>query len=168
MNKYLMMSAAAALAVSAAGEADAGTSSVHFGTASGGSYCDGLILHHSGHLYVGLHVYTHCSSTDANLPVLGLGEMWKQDPVGAKNVNLADLTFAYNYHDAYACTYDLEIPVKAGGKWALWCTLNGESGFLVNDGILLAGQYAERQGVKAESTAARVAQTLKARSKDGK
>jgi hypothetical protein len=167
MNKYLMMSAAAALAVSAAGEADAGTSSVHFASSGGASFCDGLILHHSGHIYVGEHLFSHCYSGAANLPVLGLGELWKQDPVGAKNVDLGDISIAYNYHEAYICTYDLTIPVKAGGKWAMWCSLNGDSAFLVNEGVLLAGKYAARQGVKPDSTAAKVAETLRARAKEG-
>lgn len=168
MNKYLMMSAAAALAATAAGEADAGTVSVHFGSASGTSYCDGLILHVNGHVYVGEHTYSNCSSTEANLLVLGLGETWKGDTVGTKNVNLADITFAYNYGENVISTYDLEIPVKAGSKWDSWVAFSATSAFIGNSGTLLLGPFAKHQGQKAESTVTTVARSMKLQRKDGR
>jgi len=167
MNKYLLMSAAAALATSAAGSAQAGSFSVHYGTASGGSYCDGLIgtSDYASNFSVGEHVYTHCSSADSNLITLGFDtkgdkEIPKKKKKGG-TISLSDTTFAYNYHENYGIMYQVESPVAAGGKWDLWVAFSPNSTFLGNDGVLLSGQYAKANGKKLESTVQKIQASLK-------
>ena len=140
MNKYLLMSAAAALATTAAGTAQAGTYSVHFGTASGGSYCDGEIGTSNAGVYAGRHIYTKCSTLDTNLLTEGLGEKQKGNAVGKKNVNFSDMTFGYNYHENYAISFDLATPIAAGGKWDLWVSFVASSSYIGNSGTLKAGK----------------------------
>ncbi|MGD0192820.1 MAG: hypothetical protein ABSD74_18935 [Rhizomicrobium sp.] len=168
MNKYLLMSAAAALATTAAGSAQAGSFSVHYGTAGGGSYCDGLIgtSDYASNWSVGEHVYTHCSSTDTNLVTLGFDTKGdKEIPKGGKKggtITWSDMTFGYNYHENYGIAYQTEYPVKAGGKWDLWVAFSSSSTFLGNDGVLLSGQFA-KVGGSHQSTVAKIATALKSK-----
>jgi hypothetical protein len=167
MNKYLLMSAAAALATTAAGSAQAGSFSVHYGTASGGSYCDGLIgtSDYASNFSVGVHVYTHCSSADTNLITVGFDTKGdKEIPKKGKKagtISWSDTTFAYNYHENYGIMYQVQSPVKAGGKWDLWVAFSSSSTFLGNDGVLLAGQFAKANGKKLESTVQKLQASLK-------
>src|ERR1041385_6682933 len=62
MNKYLMMSAAAVLAGTANTAANAGAHSFTFGTAYGGSYCDGgTVYNESGSIVWWKHTNDDCA-----------------------------------------------------------------------------------------------------------
>jgi hypothetical protein len=164
-NKYLMMSAAAALAISVAGEADAGEVSVHFGTASGVSYCDGEIGPSSyiSHVAVGEHIFSPCGSTYTNLTTPGFDSKGDKGIPGAGKgkkagtISLSDTTFASHYHENYAIMYQMESPVAAGGKWDLWAAFSPTSAFLGNDGVLLAGTFkGDCKKTKCQTTVAKL------------
>ncbi|HEY5046998.1 MAG TPA: hypothetical protein VII49_03130 [Rhizomicrobium sp.] len=159
MNKYLSMSAAAALATTAAGSAEAGTYSVHFG--GGASYCDGIIGTSNGAVFAGRHIYTHCGS-GTNLRIEGLMEKLKGDPVGKHNVNFSDDSLAFNYHENYAISFDIQTPIVAGNKWDAWINNMGSTAYIANSGVLLAGQYAKMvpHGQKGISTLSKVIAAL--------
>ena len=163
MNKYLMMSAAAALATMAAGTAEAGTYSVHFATPAGASYCDGIIGTSNGAVFAGWHIYQHCTSAHAtNLRIEGLMEKLKGDPVGKHNVNFSDDSLAFNYHENYAISFDIQTPIVAGNKWDAWINNMGSTAYIANSGVLLAGQYAKMvpHGQKGISTLSKVIAAL--------
>jgi hypothetical protein len=167
MNKYLLLSAAAALATTAAGTAQAGSFSVHYGTSSGGSYCDGLIGASTASYVAGQHIYTHCSPSSVyNKNLEDLGLVMKGDkniPKKKKggNAGLSDTTFAvYDADYSVAILFDVETPVAAGGKWDLWEGF-GDSGFLGNEGLLLAGQYARVPGKSSQTSVAKLEAHLK-------
>jgi hypothetical protein len=163
MNKYLLMSAAAALATSAAGSAQAGSVSVHYGTASGGSYCDGFRGVTTASYAVGQHVYTACGYSH-NIEDVGLVMKGNKNiPKGKKggNADLSDTTFAVFYGSySEAILFDLQTPIAAGGKWDLWVGFS-DSAFLGNDGVLLPNQFAKVPGKKANSTVTKLAASLK-------
>jgi hypothetical protein len=166
MNKYLLMSAAAALATSAAGTAQASSYSVHFGTADGGSYCDGEIGTATGNVYAGTHHFTACGTTFTNLVTEGLsGKIGTVPGKSKKAVLFSDDTYAYNYHENYAIDFELSSPIKAGKDWALWVNFFGSSSFVGNEGVLLAGQYAKVPGKKAEKSMDKVTALIKASKK---
>lgn len=163
MNKYLFLSAAAALTAAAACTANAGSYSVHYGTSSGASLCDGLLVDNIGKEFVGHHIYTTCGYS-YNVAVLGFAEKQKGDPVGAKHVMFSDATGAFLYGtENYAFLWDIQNPIKAGNKWAVWVYFaTGSTSFLpFNKGILLPGQYAKhRAGQKSRSTISRLIEAL--------
>jgi hypothetical protein len=161
MNKYLLLSAAAALATTAAGSAQAGSYSVHFLSTGGGSYCDGEIgtSNFSSNAAVGYHVYTHCSSADPNLVTVGLGEKGATPKKGKKkgHIDFSDITFGYLYAENAGILFDLASPVQAGGNWDLWVAFSGSSAFLGNEGVLAAGQFAKHNGGAQKSTVSAIA-----------
>ena len=169
MNKYLLMSAAAALATSAAGTAQAKSYSVHFGTADGGSYCDGEIGTSTGNVYAGTHHFTACGSSYTNLATEGLsgkiGTVPGDKKSSSKAVLFSDDTYAYLYHENYSIDFELSSPIKAGKAWALWVNFFGSSSFVGNEGVLLAGQYAKVPGKKAEKSMDKVTALIKASKK---
>lgn len=168
VNKYLMMSAAAALATTAAGTGatTAASYSVHYGTSSGASYCDGLIGNSVSVEFVAKHTYTHCGYSH-NIQDIGLAEKQKGDPVGKKNVVFSDQTFAFFYgNENYAILFDIQNPIQAGNKWDLWVYPSGSaaSGFVANGGILLPGQFAKhRPGHKSPNTVSKLLESMKAK-----
>jgi len=157
-----MMSAAAALAATVAGTAEAGTYSVHFATPAGASYCDGLLGTSNGPVFAGRHMYQACSVPSTNLRIEGLMEKLKGDPVGKHNVNFSDDSLAFNYHENYAISFDIQTPIVAGNKWDAWINNTGSTAFIANSGILLAGQYAKQipPGQKGISTLSKVVAAL--------
>jgi hypothetical protein len=159
MNKYLMMSAAALLGTAVAGAAQAGSYSVHFGTAGGGSYCDGLRGHSGNNLFEASFVYSHCYSGSANVPTVALGS--KGEPPGKSNKGgqVGFLNYAPQPDTPPGTLYldDIQTPIKAGGNWALYVCF-GSSCFVADTGVLLPGQYAKFPGKPmAPSTTAKLA-----------
>jgi hypothetical protein len=146
MNKYLLLSAAAAMATTVAGVADASSISVHFANASGVSYCDGMRASSGSQITVGSHILSTCSSPLPNLIVLGQNSKGdKGIPAGGKakkagNLPLSDFALATIYHENWADLYDLETPAVAGAKWDLWVAFGPTSTFIGNYGVLVAGQ----------------------------
>jgi hypothetical protein len=143
MNKYLMMTSAALLATSAVGSTEAATHTyiIHFGT--GSTYCDSLQLYKNGNVYAGKHLYTVCGS-GPDILIEGLGSRGGVPPGKGKggNVNFGDDTLAYNYHENYAVSYDLQTPFKNGGTYAVWVNYSGSTSFLANEGVYEVGNKA--------------------------
>jgi hypothetical protein len=161
MNKYLMMSVASLFATAAAGTAQAGTFSVHYGSSAGGSYCNGL-RGTSGPISIADLIYTTCSSGIANITSLALGPKAKNPDAGKKKKHTPIGFLDYSQAQTEVLLDVFESPIKAGGPWQLW-TCDSSSCFIVNEGILLSGQYAKGPGKNAPSTTDKVAQTLKNR-----
>ena len=162
MNKYLLMSAAAAMATTAAGSAQAGSYSVHFQGNDGTSYCDGEIgtSNYASNFSVGQHHYTDCSSADPNLVTLGFDTKGdKEIPKKKKGgtISYSDITFALLYGENDGIMFQLQSPVAAGGKWDLWVAFSSTSTFLGNEGILASGQYAKQKPGAHLSTVSAIA-----------
>jgi hypothetical protein len=155
MNKYLMMTSAALLATTAAGNAEAATHTyiIHFG--SGSTYCDSLLLHKNGNVYAGKHLYTACGS-GPDVLIEGLGSSGGVPPGKGKggNVNIGDDTLAYIYHQNYSVSYDLQTPFKNGGTYAVWINDTGSSSYIANEGVYEVGNKARSNS--HESTLSKV------------
>ena len=161
MNKYLMLSAAAAMTTGLAGTANAGGYSVHFIGANGTSFCDGYIGSASSpragfQTAIGEHFYEICQSLGytwlRNIEVAGTKS--KSNQLFGKAYYFSDDSLAMSLLDlgygpttafAYAEEYILQSPIKAGSKWCLWETF-GTSAFCANAGVLAAGQYVKANG----------------------
>jgi hypothetical protein len=106
MNKYLLLSAAALVA--SAVSAKAGQQEFKFGTAGGGSYCDGGTGYWSGHLYWWIHTNADCAGA---VYVGGPGIEGKTTRIG-KNINMFDTAaFALGGLD---CSIDFPPKFKSG------------------------------------------------------
>jgi hypothetical protein len=142
MNKYLMMTAAALLASTAA--ANAGERHFKFGTMGGGSYCDGGIGIWSSYVYGWQHTNYDCAGSVA----LGTpGIEGKTSGIG-KNINMSDASFFSNNYSGPICSYDFPPKFKIGGTWSLWCSFSGSLAIELNSGILLPSN-AKAQGSKS-------------------
>lgn len=164
MNKYLLMSAAAALASTAAGTGSASASSfsVHYGTSTGSSYCDGIIGASNGQAYWGHHTYTTCGYSH-NIADVGIGGKKLKGGI-KKAAVMSDDTFAFIYgNENYAITFQLQTPVVAGNHWNLWVWFGfSSSAFLGNQGITLPGQFASHKpGHKSQNTVSKLTAALK-------
>jgi len=138
MNKYLMMSAAALLATTGATGANAGTSvgSFQFGTAGGGSYCDG------GHAYTngaGLRAWQHLNNNCASGVSVGQGQLTKLPAtLGGKGSDMSDPLFCQNYGQCNTyINYQLPKKIKNGAPWTLTIGFSGTTSFFGNSGVLI-------------------------------
>jgi len=158
MNKYLMMSAAAVLASTGA---NAGTHSFQFGTAGGGSYCDGGTAVTGGGIAAWQHTNNNCASGVST----GQGLLGKMVALGSKGYDMSD-----NYYGSaksIALNYTLPKKIKNGGQWTLWVEFSGVSSFLGNSGVLI-NTTPGRHGVTTKSkkgTATNVKQLIQAHKK---
>jgi hypothetical protein len=148
MNRYLTIAAAALLGtaapVCAADQAKMHT--IHFLTANGGSYCDGMSFQKVGrHTAAGLHLNEDCNGRDVQ--VMG-------------TVDKTRFTLNEN-QSSYSLGYDIYKPIRNGGAWDLWTCFNGTSCFQSAEGIYKLGFPAERRG--QVSTTAKVAEMIAAR-----
>ena len=140
MNKYLMMSAAAVLASTGANTATA--ASFQFGTAGGGSYCDGgTLTHNSGAAYSWQHTNANCASAVS----YGQGLLGKTAGLG-KISNMSDTYFGqlYGIFSEYL-SYTMPKKIKNGAQWTLWVGINGVSSFEGNSGVLINVSPAARK-----------------------
>jgi len=128
MNKYLMMSAAAVLASTGA---NAGTHSFTFGTAGGGSYCDGGTANTGGGVGAWQHTNNNCASGLST----GQGLLGKMVALGSKGYDMSDNYFGSA--KSIALNYTLPKKIQNGGKWTLWIEFSGVSSFLGNSGVLV-------------------------------
>jgi hypothetical protein len=142
MNKYLMLSAAAVVA-SATG-ANAGTHSFQFGTAGGGSYCDGGTVTSNGVVWAWQHTNNNCASGVST----GQGLVGKVVPYG-KIANMSDNYFGSA--KSIALNYSLPKKIKAGNTWLLWIEFSGVSSFLGNSGVLINTTAAKKGGQSTTS-----------------
>jgi hypothetical protein len=163
MNKYLLMSAAAVLA--STGAANAGTYTFTFGTAGGGSYCDGGQVTTGvggGQADAWIHENANCASATSQGAGL-LGKNKNLSPVkfwGNSDNYLAKLDGIYNEQLAY----NLDSKIKTGAAWTLWIGLSGFTNFEGNSGVLNNVSKGGAHFVKSHSkvsTAAKVAQLVK-------
>jgi len=141
MNKYLMLSAAALLAGTAAAQGYE-TQKFSFGTAGGNSYCDGGEGVWSGNLYTWNHLNADCAGYSY---WGGPGIAGKTRGIG-KNVVLFDNVPQYS--GSYLCSIDFPPKFKIGGTFTLWC-VNGSVPFEAGSGVLLPFQGEARKGAKS-------------------
>lgn len=136
MNKYLMMSAAALLATTAGAHAKGGgLTQFTFGTAGGGSYCDGGTLHQTSKTaWAWTHNYEAGCGYSYN--AFGVGLNGKNNLTG-KSAGMTDNT--YSRQSGIALEYVLPAKMKAGGPWEIYYTEGGVSAAELNSGVLVAG-----------------------------
>ena len=143
MNKYLMLSAAALFgsALPAFAGDQARMHTIHFETANGASYCDGMSFQKTGrHIAAGLHLKDNCAS---NVQV-----------VGTVDKKAFQLSQNYNSGHSIALMYDIFKPIRNGGTWDLWICFSGTSCFEGNSGVYKLGFPAS--GGSRMATTARV------------
>jgi hypothetical protein len=142
MNKYLMMSAAAAL-VSTAAQAGTAVHSWTFGTAGGGSYCDGGTLYTNGSSVWGWqHTNNDCAGGLSN----GNGRTGKLNGFGKG----ADMSDNMPHDDGLVVNFLLPKKFNRHPKWQMDCSYNGTTAFQCGSGILIAG--GARKGPSGKST----------------
>jgi hypothetical protein len=143
MNKYLIMTATALLATSGASHAAGFT----FGTANGGSYCDGgtITTRLGGGAAAGwIHVLDGgkgkksswggaCGSGETS----GQGLLEKVKELGDVFV-VSDTAFGKE-EDIFSkqLQYTLPKKLKNGQPWTMWIGMNGTSSFEANSGVLV-------------------------------
>ena len=143
MNRYLMMSAAALFgsASPAFASDQAKMHTIHFGTANGGTYCDGMKFQKTGpHLAAGQHLNADCAGKVVQ--VIG-------------TVDKTAFHFSENAGSSSAYMYDIFKPIRDGGRWDMWACFSGVSCILGNSGIYTLGFPAS--GGSRLATTARVA-----------
>jgi len=137
MNKYLMLSAAAVMASSAA---NAGTflHSFQFGTAGGGTYCDGGSVYSSGtSIWSWRHTNNNCAGGQSEGQGL-VGFLVSGKNPTIKGANMSDTFYGQNYgvFSVYL-SYTLPKKLATGKPWELWVGFSGTTSFLGNSGALL-------------------------------
>lgn len=146
MNRHLMMSAAALLA--GTGAAGAGTSQTIYFNGS----CPAIELVKQGNTFNATFLGS-CSKPDG----YGMGFAAKTKGIG-KNVNLSDNFEAMNYgvYTEYV-SYDLSLPLRNGGAWAMWLGFSGTSIFEANSGTYRLHASPNAGGQAAARTKALIA-----------
>jgi hypothetical protein len=151
MNKYLMLSSAALLAGTVAANAS-GSWSFQWGTAYGGSYCDGGLVYtgadggaNSGAVRVWTHENNNCGGGTSE----GLGVLGKTPGLGKVSM-MSDNFESKNYGCNYLqIAYTLPKKIKNGAPWTLWIGESGFTAFEANRGVLInvhAGRYIKGHG----------------------
>jgi hypothetical protein len=133
MNKYLMLSAAALFATTHA-DASSLLYSFKFGTAEGGSYCDG------GNVYgdAGSPVmsWQHTNADCYGAIGYGMGSLAKFNGLKGKYALMSDTSFS----QTSGFYFEVLLPnkLKHGvGIWELWAGFSGTSAFEANEGPLV-------------------------------
>jgi hypothetical protein len=133
MNKYLMLSAAAVMASTAA-NAGTLTHSFTFGTSGGGSYCDGGSVYTSG---ATVWSWQHTNNNCGGGVSFGQGIVAKNAVLG-KSANMSDNFESKNYGSNYVyLNYTLPKKLAAGKPWELWVGFSGTTSFFANSGVLV-------------------------------
>ena len=154
MNKYLMLSAAAAL-VGTAGSANAGSliNTFQFGTAGGGSYCDGGAAFTSGG---GLRSWIHTNNNCGGATSQGQGLVGKLSEVGFKGADMSDMLFCKNYGFSACNTYvnfQLSKKINNGNPWTLTIGFGGTTSFVANSGVYInVGHAGKAKGGSKSAT----------------
>lgn len=134
MNKFLMLSAAAALATSTA-DTIAGTlrHSFNFCTASGNScFVDGGIVYTSGR---SVWSWQHVHATGA--PSYGQGLAGKRQGTAAKSVNMSDTFYGQNYGIfSLYLNYELPAKLRTGQPYEVWFGMAGTTSFIAGAGTI--------------------------------
>ena len=150
MNKYLMLSAAAFLASTGA---HAGTLlySFQFGTAGGGSYCDGGTVYSNG---LPIMSWQHTNNNCSGGVSYGMGSAAKFAGLKGKYALMSDSYFAQSY-GIFSEYLGYLLPEKlkcSKSIWELWVGLSGTTAFEVNSGPLHCVDTPARKG-NGKSTA---------------
>jgi|SRR5215469_4430753 len=128
MNKYLLMSAAAAMAATAGGSV-AQASTIHF-TRSGVTYCDYFTVNHTGGIYAAVHHAPNCGSSAIN----DVGAIGKKMKGGVGHgVQFADVTWQYLGIASDALDFEVGAPLGSG-HWNILVNTNGNTGLVLNSG----------------------------------
>jgi hypothetical protein len=152
MNKYLLLSAAAVLASTAANAA--GSHSFTFATAGGTAYCDGGTVAtgvDGGALSGAVRAWKHTNNNCASGTSQGLGLLSKTTGLG-KNAAMSDTLEGKNYGVfTEQLTFTLPKKIKQGGAWTLWVGLSGVTAFEGNSGELINVTPARKGAVSTAS-----------------
>jgi hypothetical protein len=144
MNKYLLMSAAAALATTAAGAVDSANAySLHFS-----GYCDGVIGNASGSVYAARHTMVGCGYPSSLYGVQeGLGAKGAAHASHGKkkkgNVNMGDTLEVRVFGTNIGLSYDFSTPVAAGSSFYGWASFSGVTSFNYISGVMASGAGAK-------------------------
>lgn len=139
MNRYLLLSAAALLAGTTAGSANAGTHTFTFGTSNGGSYCDGgkVVTGTGGDKAV--WSWTHTNNNCASGTSEGQGLAGKS---GKKSIATMSDTYDTKQHiTTQSVSYVLPQKLKPGGHWEMWIEVGGVSSYEGGHGVLIMGAH---------------------------
>jgi len=144
MNRYLMLSAAALLAsTNGAIASHAESAGISLGNGCGIGIVGG------GGIYAAQ--YFGCGSGISN----GQG-LSRKTGRRTKSVELSDNYFGSQTN--YGRSFDISLPIKSGGTWALWLEFNGTTAFIADSGTYTVGAAARRtRGNLAAETKALVA-----------
>jgi hypothetical protein len=160
MNKYLLMSAAAAIAATAGTNVATAATTVHFHSAGGATYCDYLVINNSGG---GLYAAVHhggvtCVSTSLQNDA-GVKDKKGKVPGGGGSTQFADTTIARA--DGLWDGLDFDLGKFTTGAWALILNTNGTTAFVLNGGSQSAKV---KPGAKlTKSTASDIIKALRAK-----
>ena len=104
-----------------------------FGTAGGGSYCDGGTAVHRWRAYSWQHTNDNCASGVSS----GQGLLGKTAGLG-KISDMSDTYFGqlYGIFSEYL-NYTLPKKIKNGAQWTLWVGIRGVTSFEGNSGVLI-------------------------------
>jgi hypothetical protein len=131
MNKYLMLSATALLA--SAGEATASNVS------SGISLGNGCALGIAGG--GGIYVVQYFGRGGGGIAT---GQGLERKVRHKKSVELSSNYFGSA--TSMGISYDISLPIRPGGTWALWVEYNGTTAFIADSGTYTVGVAGPRKG----------------------
>ena len=160
MNKYLMISTAAVLATATGALADdakkAGSATIAFHSAGGGTYCNEAKLDWHFDSYIGQQILSACNTGSPNGPYEISYSGKAKGGGGLLGFNIA--------YDNAPSSYNivLSTPIKNGGSWTLYYCSGITSCFVANDGTYKMADGAPRNPLHLSITA-KVSELLKAR-----
>lgn len=139
MYKYLLMSAAAAMAATIGGsDAAQASTTVFLGTSGGGSFCDYFVVAKgSSPLYAAAHYGSlSCGSQAVHDPGVKVKGKFPSTLAKGGEIPFADTTLEDIGYTHDAAIYDLTWPPSPDGtgQWAILFTTNGNSTFILNNG----------------------------------
>ena len=161
MNKYLLMSAAAAFAATTTGGV-AQAATVHLGTSGTGSYCDYFIItNNAGGLVAGKHVGgLSCGSSVFNDPAYKAGKGAAPFGVKTHTLGFADTVFALAglSYDGLDFVFSTPLNPDSGGVWAILANTTGNTTYILNHGVTTSKV---KPGAHHESSVAHAIAALK-------
>jgi len=144
MNEYLMMSAAAVLAGTASGAANAATHSFTFASAYGNPYCDGGTVYETGTnstLWTWAHTNNNCAGgVSYGFGVRGKSPACIYPPTGIEFICavMSDPYFCQNDGlCSWSISYALPKKIKTGQPYLLFIKFSGTSSFPGGYGVLV-------------------------------
>lgn len=136
MNKYLMLTAAAAaLCASATASAGNAVSSFTFANAKGKAFCDGgTVFTNGSSIWSWIHSNPDCQYPQS----IGDGRVGRQGTF--KGADMSDNWYARAGYSSVAINYLIPRTIKNKAKWEADIEFNGTTAFQLMSGVLLVGQ----------------------------